>query len=436
MAFLSCRMSKFKAVLFWSVLAAAFIGPGTVTTAAKVGAGFQLDLLWALVFSLLATLLLQEAAARISIGAGQPLGALLGKRYHTNGRRIAWLLFGAIALGCGAYQMGNLLGAFAGLELLGFRAKGWLLVMGAIAAIVLASGSIQLITRVLAVIVAAMGIVFCWVALGADLSWLAALQGMQPKVTDSNALLIVGLIGTTIVPYNLFLASGISQGQQLGEMRWGVAGAVILGGIITFAIMCTGTQVQGEFSFNSLATALEQRLGPNGGPLLSIGLLAAGFSSAVTAPLAAAVAGQSLLGQNDDRWSGTGRYFRITWGIILGSGLLFALTDVKPIPAIIAAQAVNGIILPLVASFLLLAVNDAQMLPKQYHNPQWLNLATLLVVGITVFLGLNNLWAATQKALGWQAGTSYKWWVLLSTSLLLMGFIARHLWRRNSRITL
>ena len=47
-------------ILFWSVVSSAFIGPGTITTAAKSGASFGTDLLWALVFSTLACLLLQE----------------------------------------------------------------------------------------------------------------------------------------------------------------------------------------------------------------------------------------------------------------------------------------------------------------------------------------------------------------------------------------
>ena len=54
-------MRRLAAILFWSIIAAAFIGPGTVTTAASAGAAFELRLLWALVFSTVACLVLQEA---------------------------------------------------------------------------------------------------------------------------------------------------------------------------------------------------------------------------------------------------------------------------------------------------------------------------------------------------------------------------------------
>ncbi|MCB0548279.1 MAG: divalent metal cation transporter, partial [Phaeodactylibacter sp.] len=64
-----------SSVLFWSIISAAFIGPGTVTTAAKAGASFQLQLIWALAFSIFATIILQEAAARITLASGKNLGA-------------------------------------------------------------------------------------------------------------------------------------------------------------------------------------------------------------------------------------------------------------------------------------------------------------------------------------------------------------------------
>ena len=87
--------SGLGSVLFWSVISAAFIGPGTVTTCAMAGSRFGLDLLWALTFSTLGTILLQEAAARVTIASGLSLGELLTQTY---GPRVRWLmvaLFGA-----------------------------------------------------------------------------------------------------------------------------------------------------------------------------------------------------------------------------------------------------------------------------------------------------------------------------------------------------
>ena len=66
--------SKVSSVILWSVISAAFIGPGTVTTAVTAGSVYQLDLMWAVVFATIACILLQEVSARITIASGLSLG--------------------------------------------------------------------------------------------------------------------------------------------------------------------------------------------------------------------------------------------------------------------------------------------------------------------------------------------------------------------------
>lgn len=240
-----------SSVLFWSVISAAFIGPGTVTTASNAGATFGLDLLWALVFSIFATIILQEAAARVTIASGMNLGEILARRYERNSRWVRWILFGTIVFGCAAYQAGNILGAISGLGLFSEIPRQWLtLVLCLLAAVLLWWGNTAWITRILGAAVALMGIAFIWSAFSGNLGFGAWLEGMRPRVNNGNALLVIGLIGTTIVPYNLFLASGISKGQRIQEMRWGVVIAIIIGGIISAAIMAVGTQVNGPFQFH------------------------------------------------------------------------------------------------------------------------------------------------------------------------------------------
>ncbi len=107
-------------ILFWSVVSAAFIGPGTITTAAKSGAVFGTELLWALVFSTLACLLLQEAAARLTMVSGKNLGQAIVVQFEKSKSKwlVLSLVLGAIVLGAAAYEMGNLLGAVAGFQLI------------------------------------------------------------------------------------------------------------------------------------------------------------------------------------------------------------------------------------------------------------------------------------------------------------------------------
>jgi manganese transport protein len=238
-------------------------------------------------------------------------------------------------------------------------------------------------------IVFLMGVAFAYVAVGTapDAAKLAS-SLVVPRIPDGSLVLVIGLIGTTIVPYNLFLGSGIGQGQSLSEMRWGIGLAVLIGGLISMAILMAGTLVTGTFSFQNVSETLSNRVGPWAGSLFAFGLFAAGFTSALTAPLAAAVTAKSLLG-----WSETGWPYRAVWLSVMAVGLGFGLLGVKPVPVIVLAQAANGLLLPVVTVFLLLAVNK---LPVAYRNSLWQNLAMGLVVAVTAFLGLRNLWLVFQ----------------------------------------
>lgn len=388
--------SGLSSVLFWSVISAAFIGPGTVTTCAMAGSRFGLDLLWTLTFSTLGTIILQEAAARVTSASGLSLGELLR---HTYGPRIRWILvmlFTAVALGCAAYQAGNIIGAVSGLSLLtaGFSKtlspQLLTILLGIVCLSLLWQGSTRLIANFLGLIVFSMGVAFAYVAASASPNPVELATALVvPSLPPDSTVLAIGLIGTTIVPYNLFLGSGLGQSQSLSEMRVGITLAVLIGGFISMAILISGTLVTGEFSFQTVAQTLTTRLGRWGGGLFGFGLFAAGFTSALTAPLAAAITAKSLLG-----WSEGSTAYRAVWLIVMAVGLTFGLLGVKPVPVIILAQAANGLLLPIVTLFLFMAVNNKTLLPVAARNRLWQNIAMLIIVGVTAFLGLRNVWLA------------------------------------------
>lgn len=385
-------------ILFWSVVSAAFIGPGTITTAAKSGSGFGTELLWALVFSTLACLLLQEAAARLTMVSGKNLGQAILEQFKNSKSKI-WILLlvlGAIVLGAAAYEMGNLLGAIAGLKLFS-GISTWILVLaiGGVAAIILSIPSLKIISTVMGIMVVIMGIGFLITAFLIQPSFSEILKGsFIPKIPSNTeaGVLVLGLIGTTIVPYNLFLGSGISSGNQtINEMRFGLAVAILLGGIFSMAVLIVGTSVAGTFSFEALSTALMEKIGTPGKYLLGFGLFAAGFTSAVTAPLASAITLKSLFGNNNpDKWKTNSLYFKLGWGVVLIAGIGFAISGVKPIPTIILAQALNGFLLPFVSIFLFIVINNLQIVGKENLNSPIHNIFMILVIFITLILGLNS----------------------------------------------
>jgi Mn2+/Fe2+ NRAMP family transporter len=399
-------MQRFWSILFWSIIAAAFIGPGTVTTAASAGAGFGLSLLWALTFSTIACLLLQEASARITVVSGRNLGEALRARYRTGiaGVGVLVLVLGAIVVGCAAYEAGNILGGVAGAGLV-TGLPTWLLtlVSGIAAGLLLFFGATRTVARVLGVLVAVMGVAFLVTAVRLGPDPAAFLRGaVAPVVPAGASVLVLGLVGTTVVPYNLFMGSGLARGQTLSDLRFGLSVAVILGGLISMGIVVVGTAVEGAFGFGALADVLDRRLGGWTRSMFGVGLFAAGISSAITAPLAAGITARSLLGRgaDDARWVDRSWRFRAVWGTVLAAGVFFGLSGVKPIPAIIVAQALNGILLPVVAIFLFLTVNDRKLMGEDGVNRWYANVALGAVVVVTLVLGATNVAKAVAATLG------------------------------------
>ncbi|TDI63965.1 MAG: divalent metal cation transporter [Bacteroidetes bacterium] len=418
--------SKFLSVLFWSIISAAFIGPGTITTAASAGASFKEALVWALVFATIATVILQEAAARITIASGLSLGEAIAKRYQgKSSLAIKLFIVGAIVFGGAAYQAGNILGATSGIALIfGLNIKLVTTVIAVICFFLLWGGNAQSLAKFMGIMVALMGLVFIGVAINLDLDIIKLIKGsVIPSIPPGSDLIIIGLIGTTIVPYNLFLASGISRGQELKEMRFGITIAVIIGGIISIAILLVGTSIQGEFSFQALHMALEDKLGPWAGIMLGVGLFAAGFTSSITAPLASAITAQSIFGQNNSQWSNTGRKYRLVWIFILASGFLVGISGLRPIPVIIMAQAINGFLLPFITIFLLIIVNDKSILPVSALNSNFSNVSMLLVVGITILFGARNMMKAFSSALDIPLQENIILPYLSVASLLFIGYL-------------
>jgi Mn2+/Fe2+ NRAMP family transporter len=390
-------------ILFWSVIAAAFIGPGTVTTAARAGSDFRLALAWALLFSVVACLVLQEASGRITILTGKELGEAIRGRFAGPrwSRSLPALAAIGIILGCAAFEAGNLLGGVAGIRLIVDASPASLtLITGVAAGLLLATGNTRWIARVAGALVAVMGVAFLVTAvrLGPDLGEL--LKGLLvPNIPVGGTVLVLGLVGTTVVPYNLFLGSALARDCKLSEMRWGLAVAVLGGGVISLGVLVVGSALGGGLEYERLAAVLGDRLGSGAEASLAIGLFAAGFTSAVTAPLAAALTARSILGEKDDsNWTETSLRFRGVWLGVLVVGMAFGIADVKPIPVIILAQAFNGLVLPLVAIFLWVAVTDRDLLGDGV-NSRLQNVVMGVVVLVCVVLGLRGLWAAIRATL-------------------------------------
>lgn len=386
-----------------ALVAAAFIGPGTVTTCTLAGLHFGYALLWALVFATAGTIILQEMSARLGTVGQMGLGEAVRRRFPGPLRVVAAILVAsAIGVGNAAYETGNLLGAGLGAQAaLGGDVRAWAGGIAVLSAILLWSGSYRTIERVMVAMVLLMSVVFLVTAasVGADAGEL--LRGaVTPTVPAGSSLVVLGLVGTTIVPYNLFLHASAARERfsgegALGEARMDSAVAIGLGGVVSMAIVVTAAAaaargVGSAETAAEMARQLEPLLGEWARQFFAAGLLAAGVTSAITAPLAAAYALAGVFGWKADLRD---RRLRMVWGTVLCTGLGFSLAGVRPIPAIIFAQAANGLLLPLIALFLLIVMNDRVLLGRATNG--WLaNTLGVLVVGLSVVLGVRAVLTA------------------------------------------
>jgi Mn2+/Fe2+ NRAMP family transporter len=380
------------------LVAAAFIGPGTVTACTLAGAKFGYALLWAMLLSIIATIVLQEMAARLGIISQQGLADVIKLELKTPWIKyiVITIILAAIVIGNAAYEGGNIGGATLGLEaIFGMEySKFYPFMVGFIAFALLYFGSYKVLEKVLVSLVILMSLSFLITAIITNPSLDKILKGLfTPTVPDESILTIIALVGTTVVPYNLFLhASLVSEKwsqRDLKPARWDTVISIALGGIVSMGIMIAATTIPNKNITNviDLAMGLEPLYGSAAKYCIGIGLFAAGITSAITAPLASAYVVNSCFG-----WKAklTDWRFRLVRMLIIGLGVFFLSFGIKPIEIIKFAQIANGILLPIIAIFLVWVVNRKSVLGN-YKNNLFQNILGILIIIITLILAIKTI---------------------------------------------
>ena len=386
------------------IIAAAFIGPGTITTASKAGANYGFVLLWAIVFSTVATIILQEMSGRLGIVTRKGLGEALRETKRPMLRLVAMILvITAIFFGNIAFEMGNITGAAIGLQVAtNLSSQIWAGVIAVMAFLLLILGAYKLIEKVLILLVSLIAFAFLtttiMVIIAQPTHLVALFKGMIiPVLPEGSLLIVIALIGTTLVPYNLFLQANaviekwsetVPKKQAVRESRFDTIISIALGGLITLAVTCTSAAILGttETNTNNVETMiklLEPLLGDAAKYCFALGFFGAGLSSTLTAPLATAYAVSGTLGWKANFQSSR---FRALWIIVLVVGSILAITGKRPIESILFAQAANGLLLPFVAIFLLMVMNSPLL--GEFRNRKTANILGISVVFVAFGLGI------------------------------------------------
>ncbi|OEY74048.1 Nramp family divalent metal transporter [Salegentibacter salarius] len=393
------------------LVSAAFIGPGTVTVCTLAGVEFGYSLLWALVLSIFSCIILQEMAARLGVVSQKDLSDVIREEIKKPIFRVLAiiLIFSAIVIGNAAYEAGNITGAVLGAEAIfgiqnlqigDFKLNLWSIFIGAVAFVLLFTGSYKTLEKIFIGLVLLMSISFVLTAILTKPDILEILSGLVPTSNAAGLLTVMAIVGTTVVPYNLFLHASLvsekwKEASYLPIARKELIVSIILGGTVSMAILISAAS-SGLTNVNSaadMAVSLEPLFGKFATWFMSLGLLAAGITSSITAPLAAAYVVKGCFG-----WEGgmKSAKFKTVWAVVLILGVFFSSLQINPIEIIRFAQIANGILLPVIAIFLFWVVNKASVLGK-HRNSKLQNVLGILVIALSVFLGIKAILSVLQS---------------------------------------
>lgn len=396
---------KLKAMGPGIIIVGSFLGPGTVTTATRTGATFGYALLWTVLFSVIATIALQEMSARLGIITQKSLAEHITDIFEESpGLKLISIIFvgGAITLGGIAYMSGDLIGTSLGISnLTGVPTRIVAPLMGIVILVILNVGNTKWIEKILSVLVATMVTIFLITMIIVKPDMGELMRGLVPSVPNGALMNCVALIGTTIVPYNLFIHCTNAQErwnkpEDIELSKWDTTVSILIGGLITASVMITAATVMRGMTVNSaadMAVQLEPTLGAFSNIFMSVGLFAAGFSSAIITPLGVSYVLGGLLGWKLDK---SDKRFFYTNIAILVLGIFGSATGFNPLTIIIMAQALNGIFLPVIVVFLVFITSSTKVLGK-YSNKPFAKFVGIAISIITIIIGGSSVISVFQS---------------------------------------
>ena len=135
-----------------------------------------------------------------------------------------------------------------------------------------------------------------------------------------------------------------------------------------------------------MAVQLKPLLGDAALPFMAIGLIAAGVSSAVCTPIGVSYVLAGLLGWETTR---SDKRYTITNAAVLIVGIIIAATGSNPLALIMTAQAVNGIVLPVVVGITVYLTGRKKIM-GQYTNTIIQNILGIAIFIVSLILGISS----------------------------------------------
>ena len=377
---------RLRLLAFFAVFGPGFItanvdnDPGGILTYSQAGAKFGYALLWTLIPTTIALIVVQEMAARMGAVTGKGLQDLIREEFGIRATLLVSFVFGLA-------DLGNIVAEFAGLAsgmgLFGLS-KYIVVPIGAFLVWwVVVHNSYKPVERIL-ILFSMIFFVYPVSAFLAHPDWHLAIRDTFVPVVSKNSeylIVVVGLIGTTITPWMQFYlqASVVEKGigkRQYALCRWDVISGCIITDVIAFFIVlaCAATlYVSGFRNINDAAdaaAALRPLAGDFAYILFAIGLINASMLSAAILPLATAYnlcEGLGVESGINKSFSEAPQFYWLYSLLVAGGAGVVLIPHLPLLKVILFSQVANGVLLPFLLVFMLILVNRKDVM-GEYRN--------------------------------------------------------------------
>jgi NRAMP (natural resistance-associated macrophage protein)-like metal ion transporter len=395
---------------FWKTLAVFFalFGPGIITsnvdndaggitTYSLAGSEFGLSLLWTLIPITLALIVIQEMCARMGVVSGKGLSDLIRERF---GARATFYLMIALFLTNLGNAVSNFAGVAASMEIFGVSKYLSVPLSAFFVWWLVVKGSYKSVEK--AFLVACLFYISYIVSgfmVHPDWGEIAS-QFLNPTVefTPQYLTLAVGVVGTTIAPWMQFYlqSSVVDKGLKPDDYQYArmdvVFGSIIVNIVAFFIILlCAVTIHQAGIQIETAkdaALALAPLAGKYCTWLFAFGLLNASLFAASILPLSTAYTICEAFGWESSvnrKFAEAPQFYGLYSIMIILGAVVILFPDVPLIPIMFYSQVVNGVLLPVILTFMLILVNDRRILGN-FTNGWILNLISLFTIAVLIFL--------------------------------------------------
>ncbi len=410
------RLLRYRVLAFLAVLGPGFItanvdnDPGGILTYSQAGAKFGYTLLWTILPTTVALVVVQEMAARMGAATGKGLSDLIREEFGLRATFFSMMVFGLADLGTIAAEFA---GVASGLGLFGISKYISVPLAAVLVWAVIVYGSYKPIERLLLVF-SMVYLAYPVSAFMAHPNWHVVLkQSFVPEISRSSTyfVMVVGLIGTTITPWMQFYlqASIVEKGVTKRDYRisrWDVIGGCFMTEIVTFFIMvaCGATlYVSGIREINDAAdaaAALKPLAGQFASVLFAIGLVNAAVLSAAILPLATTYnicEGLGFESGLNKKFSEAPSFYGIyTLLVVFGAGVVL-IPQMPLIKLILLSQVANGVLLPFVLFYMLKLVNREDLM-GEYKNSPLANVIAWGTSAVMIVLTVAMVWTTITSA--------------------------------------